>query len=59
MEDRYSKNEIEALDKKLEHPDEEVRCPRCGNLLIFREVGNSCEVKCQTEGCLKDTIRGL
>ncbi len=54
-------NEIEkaALRKKAENPTEVVRCPRCGAELSYRGVGNSYEVKCKTEGCIKRTARGL
>jgi ribosomal protein S27E len=55
----YTKEECKALDYKFDHPDKKVLCPRCGKELIFTERGNSCEVRCETEGCLYDAIRGL
>ncbi len=55
----YSEEEWNALDEKMEHPERVVYCPRCGKELIYRGVGNSCEVKCPTEGCIKGTLRGL
>lgn len=49
----------DAVTEKFEHPDREVLCPRCGKHLNYRRIGNSVEVKCETENCLVDTIRGL
>ena len=59
MDTKYSKQEIEALDKKFEEPDSKVACPRCGKMLIHTQRGNSCEVRCESAGCLHDAIRGL
>ena len=59
MDTKYSKKEIEAIDKKFEQPEKEVICPRCGKMLIYTRRGNSCEVKCENIGCLRDAIRGL
>ena len=56
---KYNERELAALDKKFEKPDSEVICPRCGKTLIHTQRGNSCEVKCESEGCLHDAIRGL
>jgi hypothetical protein len=55
----YSEAEWNALDKKLDNPDEQVNCPRCGNDVSYKEVGNSISVKCSTEGCIFGGIRGL
>ena len=51
--------ESRALERKEANPTETVVCPRCGKELLYRESGNSYEIRCQTEGCLKMTIRGL
>lgn len=59
MASKYSKAEWDALEKKIEDPGAVVYCPRCGNELVFKTAGNSCEAKCMTEGCIKETIRGL
>lgn len=56
---RFSEIELKALDEKFENPEAVVVCPRCGELLSFMEIGNSCEVKCPTDSCLYDSIRGL
>lgn len=55
----YSEEEWKALDEKMNHPERVVYCPRCGKEIVFRAVGNSSEAKCQTEGCIKETFRGL
>ena len=59
MASKYSEAEFDALEKKMENPGSVVHCPRCGGELSFRTVGNSCEVRCATDGCIKETIRGL
>lgn len=56
---KYSEQENKALDEKSSHPNKTVICPRCGKELQYREVGNSYEVKCPTEGCLKSVFRGI
>lgn len=59
MDIKYTATEMEALEKKLKGPNKEVRCPRCGNILVCRVVGNSSETKCLTKGCIKMICRGL
>ena len=59
MHQKLSDTELDALEKKMANPDMPVRCPRCGNEMLFRANGNSCEAKRQTEGCIKERIRGL
>ena len=56
---KYTEAEFMALEKKLREPEKKVICPRCGNILVYRSVGNSSETKCLTEGCIKATLRGL
>ncbi len=55
----YTIEEWEALDKKLEAPESNVKCPRCGKMLEFHDFKSACEVKCPTSGCLVETVRGL
>lgn len=55
----YNDKEREALYEKAENSTAKVLCPRCGAELGYREVGNSYEVKCPTDNCLKLTVRGL
>ena len=56
---KYSKDEMKALNDKFEAPEKEVKCPRCGKTLVYKSVGNSCEVRCETPNCLCDAIRGI
>ena len=55
----YSEKDRAALHEKAMHPDKTVCCPRCGNELTYRSVGNSYEVKCKTDGCIRGTLRGI
>lgn len=55
----YSEEELAAIDLKSENPDMDVMCPRCGKELHYRSVGNSYEVRCYTENCLKASFRGI
>ncbi len=59
MDVELSEEEFAALLKKAGNPMKDVRCPRCGAELNYRDIGNSYEVKCKTEGCIKLTSRGL
>ena len=34
-------------------------CPVCGGHFVFRKVGNSYEVRCETDDCMKLTSRGI
>lgn len=56
---RYTKEELEALLEKEEHPDREVHCPRCGNELLFEDRGSAFVVRCSQSDCLKAVGRGL
>lgn len=55
----YNKDESDALDEKMEHPERKVICPRCGKELIFTDYGCGCVVECQTKECLYAGIRGI
>jgi len=55
----YTEEEWNALDEKLENPETDVTCPRCGNEISYKETGNSVLVKCLTEGCIYRGIRGI
>ncbi len=59
MASRYTQDEINAITEKFESPRKNVVCPRCGKKLRYVQKGNSCEVVCETENCLKDAIRGI
>lgn len=51
--------EREALNEKMNNPTKDVRCPRCGNMIIYEKRGNSIAVECNTKGCIYGGIRGL
>lgn len=51
--------EKKALSKKLYDRDAVVKCPRCGNEIVYEEIGNSIIVKCETENCISGGVRGL
>ena len=55
----YSEEELAAIDLKSNNPDVYVRCPRCGKELHYRAVGNSYEIRCYTEECIKASFRGI
>ncbi len=55
----YSEKERKALMEKLEAPNKDVICPRCGKRLVYIRKGNSCAVICETPNCLRDAIRGI
>lgn len=48
-----------ALDEKLNNPEKAVKCPRCGNEIIYEKRGNSIAVECKTRNCIYGGIRGL
>lgn len=51
--------ERKALDEKLNNPKKDVRCPRCGNVIIYEKRGNSVAVECKTKDCIYGGIRGV
>jgi len=36
-----------------------IKCPICGSNVITYACGNSYEVTCETEGCIRTGIRGI
>lgn len=54
-----TKEDYEAIGEKLHNPDNDVRCPRCGNELIYEVRGNSIAITCKTENCIHGGLRGL
>jgi len=36
-----------------------LRCLRCDNEFVFDKRGNSLEIKCKTDGCIVERIRGI
>ena len=55
----YTPSDWEAINKKLEHPEKHIYCPRCGNEIEYKEIGNSIAVSCKTKGCIFGGIRGI
>ena len=55
----YTEEEWAALNLKLNNPDWEVLCPRCGNNIEYEEIGNSISVSCLSENCIFGGLRGL
>ena len=55
----YTEQEMRALEEKACTPGKVVLCPRCGKELTYRALGSSYEVKCPTENCISETVRGL
>ncbi len=51
--------ERKALQEKLDNPSKSVKCPRCGNEIIYEKRGNSIAVECKTSKCIAGGIRGL
>jgi len=37
----------------------DVKCPICGTNIIIYACGNSYEITCETEGCIRTGIRGI
>ena len=53
MNSSFKKDYQKALYAKLNNPEQKVLCPRCGEELIYKKIGNSvCEVKCPTKNCI-------
>lgn len=51
--------EKKALNRKMEEPNSDVKCPRCGNIILYKEFPCGCTAYCKTEGCIKDSVRGI
>ena len=51
--------ERDAIVRKLNHPEEEVKCPRCGETLSYYEFGNSSEAYCKKCEDVKGAARGI
>lgn len=51
--------DYKVLKEKLNNPEKVVKCPRCGNEIIYEKRGNSIAVECKTSKCIYGGIRGL
>ena len=51
--------EKKALNRKIEEPDSVVKCPRCGNVILYKEFACGCKAYCKTDGCIEDSVRGI
>ena len=51
--------EKEALWYKMDHPDESVKCPRCGGEILYVTRGNSISIECEKDDCIFGGIRGI
>ncbi|MBQ8940580.1 MAG: hypothetical protein IJ062_02005 [Firmicutes bacterium] len=54
-----SKEEFEAVDKKMNTPSIDVKCPRCGESLQYVEYPNGIKVYCKKDIDITDCIRGI
>lgn len=54
-----TKEERMALRDKLENPQKDVKCPRCGKEIIYERRGNSIAVECKSPKCIYGGLRGL
>ncbi|MDR3344794.1 MAG: hypothetical protein LBT21_04295 [Oscillospiraceae bacterium] len=37
----------------------DIVCPRCGNAIVCEGEGNSYVIRCKTDGCILETVRGI
>ena len=54
-----TEKEKRVLYDKMDNPDKAVKCPRCGNEIVYVERGNSVSVECKTPNCIFTGIRGI
>jgi hypothetical protein len=57
--EEYTREDHDALEKKVENPELEVICPRCGGKIFYREGDSFYDAKCETPGCLRAIGRGI
>lgn len=48
-----------ALLKKMEHPDDDVKCPLCGCELLVKEYDKGMKVYCKNDEDVHMTLRGI
>lgn len=54
-----TENDKKSLNDKMTNPEMNVKCPRCGKELEYKELSCGCVVKCKTNGCIKASLRGI
>ena len=60
-----SHEEVKKIEDQLiecgknNRPVENIICPRCGEAILYTEIGNSYTVKCETPDCISYGVRGL
>lgn len=63
MDTKKTKEELDALleaaTQIFEKGYSDIKCPRCGNNLIYEEYGTSYTIKCNTPECIKTDFRGI
>lgn len=59
MDIKLNDKEKSALNDKINHPEQKVLCPRCGNELLYQEYQSGCTVYCKTQNCIKGNIHGI
>ena len=42
-----------------ENGTEIAKCPRCGNIVVRKQMGNSSITACKTEDCISYGMRGI
>ncbi len=57
--DAMTDREYSALEKKMNNPNKEIVCPRCGGKILHQEWPNGSITWCEREGCIKEVIRGF
>jgi len=50
---------IVAASERIAWYGEDVPCPRCEKKLLYNEFGNSYEIACSDEDCIRMGFRGL
>ena len=51
--------ERKVVDIKFKFPKRDVVCPRCGKPLRYIATDSAEQVKCDSNNCIRVTIRGI
>ncbi len=54
-----NKEELAAVDKKINNPNIDIKCPRCGKSLKYEEYPNGIKVYCESDIDITDCLRGI